>query len=165
MLCRSTPSKGYASTQHSCTAAQESSWRERETSWCSWIPGGFSKLRTGHLLVHEDWTQEQLPKDGTHGYSLGVLPSVHPQELEKARPRVADFISCDHPVKSKARKGTHRNSLPCLLTRGQVLPINDCDRFLVGSKQLPEGLFLCYAMHTLFALATTSIKGTRERRR
>lgn len=91
----------------------------------SWISGGFRELRTCHLLVWKDWIQGYTPKDGTHGYSLGVLPLAHPHELEKARPWTNDFISCDHSVKSKARKETHINSL--LLTRGQVLPINDCE--------------------------------------
>jgi len=81
----------------------------------SWILGGFNKLRTCCLLLWKDWTQEDLPKDSMHGYSLGVLPPVHLQELEKARARADDLIDCNHPVRSKDKKATHRNSLPHLL--------------------------------------------------
>lgn len=94
-----------ATLRHSVAAQQLRTAGGRGKQAVSRISAGFKELRICHWLVRKDWTQGHMPKDGTHGYGLGVLPPEHPQELEKARPWADDFISCDHPVKSKARKG------------------------------------------------------------
>lgn len=106
-----------ASTQRSCRAARKSSWRERETSQCGRSQGALASWEPVICLCGKMGPSRHVPKDGTHGGGLGVLPAVHPQELEKVGPRVDGFTSCDHPDKRKPTKGTQRNSRPRLLIR------------------------------------------------